>query len=286
METRYLRRNPKDRDPFLIPGEESEESFFSLDDLPPEIGMAVQEEQEGKRASRQLVEEERAQERRDRLGRRGRSGSNEQYGAAAARLAQSGNATSLEGAQRQYRDLAKRLEKTFDKHERAVIVLARRILEEEWGINALRTGEKKVRPVEVKVTLPYHVGQEGESIQDKGFARVLQTVVSPPVVSSLAERRQMMGRGRQQTIQIPQGVYYGLDAVMRADADYLVALLERKARAQAKNDKELEESIERDIDKLINARDEGVKLLRSIRTQARRDGKPNWVPGQQVPKKS
>lgn len=286
METRYLRRNPKDSDFSDLPEEESGEGLFSTLDLPPEIGMAAEAQREGEQASRQFVEEERAQERRDRLGRRGRSGSYDRYGAAASRLAQSGNATSLEGAQRQYRDLEQRLEKTFDKHERAIIVLARRILEEEWGINALRTGERKVRPVEVKVTLPSQVGQESESIQDKGFARVLQTVVSPPVVSSLAERRQMMGRGRQQTVQIPQGVYYGLDAVNRADADYLVALLQRKMRAKAKKDTELENSIERDIDKLISVREEGVKLLRHIRDQTRREGKPNWIPGQQIPKKS
>ncbi len=161
-------------------------------------------------------------------------------------LAEAGLRGALSDAQKVYTELGAALDKpTLGRQERRDMRDARRLLEDAWGVNALRlearpSKQKRFKTPEIlakSVRMPLDGlldSARGELSADFEPFDVREPTVTLQAVASFGRKYVPMGRGRMGQRTELKGVYYGLDAQDQADRDYAQMLLEEGARYQAR----------------------------------------------------
>lgn len=161
-------------------------------------------------------------------------------------LAEAGLRGALSDAQKVYAELGAALDKpTLGRQERRDMRDARRLLEDAWGVNALRlearpSKQKRFKTPEIlakSVRMPLDGlldSARGELSADFEPFDVREPTVTLQAVASFGRKYVPMGRGRMGQRPELKGVYYGLDAQDQADRDYAQMLLEEGARYQAR----------------------------------------------------
>lgn len=161
-------------------------------------------------------------------------------------LAEAGLRGALSDAQKVYTELGAALDKpTLGRQERRDMRDARRLLEDAWGVNALRlearpSKQKRFKTPEIlakSVRMPLDGlldSARGELSADFEPFDVREPTVTLQAVASFGRKYVPMGRGRMGQRTELKGVYYGLDAQDQADRDYAQMLLEEGARYRAR----------------------------------------------------
>lgn len=140
----------------------------------------------------------------------------------ALELARTGLEGSLTDAQELYADLDARMERI--KRDRALRTAhrqARRLLEDAWGVNALRREPRPSQEKRFVVKVPLYA-------DDPKGARIPLAQVQ--AVASFDRRYVPLGRGIVGTRMELDGVYYGVEGQGRGDVKYAKLLLAEAAR--------------------------------------------------------
>ena len=225
-----FRRNPAF---FGDDGDDSENPLFAA--LPePDVDATLRrlqgEEDEG-RQSEQRVE-----------AARGRGGTSPRV----LELAERGLRGALSDAQKLYAELGAKLEvPTLGRQERRDTRDARRMLEEAWGVNALRSEARPGKqmkfksPVILAKTVRMPLGglpkvEAGDELEPTEPLDVREPMVTLQAVASFGHKYVPMGRGLMGYRPELKGVYYGIDAQNEADRDYAQALIDEGLKLEAR----------------------------------------------------
>ena len=157
-------------------------------------------------------------------------------------LAEGGLRGSLSDAQKLYAKLGEELGKpTLNRQVRHDLRDARRVLEEAWGVNALRielrpSTKQRFKTPEilaktVKMPLDKLSGSAPDVTEPLDFREPMVTLQA---VASFGRKYVPLGRGRMGQRPELKGVYYGLDAQDKADRDYAQMLIDEGLKIEAR----------------------------------------------------
>lgn len=161
-------------------------------------------------------------------------------------LAEAGLRGSLSDAQKLYAELGAKLEvPTLGRQERRDTRDARRVLEEAWGVNALRSearpGKQQrfkspdILAKTVRMPLDGLPGVEaGGTLSVSEPLDEREPMVTLQAVASFGRKYVPMGRGRMGQRTELKGVYYGVDAQDKADRDYAQMLIDEGLKLEAR----------------------------------------------------
>lgn len=219
----YARANPGfiDDDPGLFGDEEP--FLLSLDDA---LAAGVDEASAFDSRNRELdaeIDEEKQSERRTEAAQ-SRGGISPRV----LQLAEPGLRGGLTDAQKTYEALGEKLDgRALDRQARRDVRDARRLLEDSWGVNALRlqarpSTQKRFKPAEIlakSVTLTLDPREPTATLQ---------------AAASFSRKYVPMGRGRMGQRMELKGVYYGIEAQDKADRDYAQMLIDEGIKLEAR----------------------------------------------------
>ena len=161
-------------------------------------------------------------------------------------LAEPGLRGGLTDAQKLYAELGTALDKpTLGRQERRDMRDARRLLEDAWGVNALRiemrlSKQRRFKVPEilakaVRMPLGKLSGAEARSaLSDTEPLVGTEPLVTLQAVASFGRKYVPRGRGVMEQRTELKGVYYGIDAQDKADRDYAQLLIDEGIKLEAR----------------------------------------------------
>jgi len=164
-------------------------------------------------------------------------------------LAESGLRGALSGAQKLYAELGAKLDQpALGRQARRDLRDARRVLEEAWGVNALRIEARPSKqrrfttPEILAKTVRMSLGELPE-VKASGVLSVTEPLdadepmVTLQAVASFGRKYVPRGRGLMGQETKLKGVYYGIDAQDQADRDYAQMLIDEGIKLEARSKK-------------------------------------------------